>query len=240
MTHGNENINNVYGTAKQCHTDLLVDQKELDSLRKQYSSWRVRVDSGMSDEQTRLFYKNLIILTSVHKVDRNSFRFVFCRRDSRTEIIREQLQRMGFSEFETDEAPEIFFADPGKEYSTVKKNLVADLVFFKSFFVAGLGYNVKQHSEEQHSYGKGTPVEIKAEPDNPYDGNAVAVTVFCPDGTNLKLGYVPAVENAEISALLNAGWKGILYAEISEAEKKNGVPVRIKIDVFVKRKAPEA
>jgi len=55
----------------------------------------------------------------------------------------------------------------------------------------------------------GTPVTLKAEPDNPYDPEAVAVYF-----EETKLGYIPKARNSYISTLLYFGYGDIIEAAI--------------------------
>ncbi|MCL2137674.1 MAG: HIRAN domain-containing protein [Coriobacteriia bacterium] len=74
----------------------------------------------------------------------------------------------------------------------------------------------------------GTSVALRAEPDNPYDPNAVAVFYG-----NSKLGYIPRNTNKLISDLLYFGYGEIMEALIStrdiyaQPEKQFRVVIRL-------------
>ena len=48
---------------------------------------------------------------------------------------------------------------------------------------------------------KGDPIELRAEPDNQYDANAVA----CYSG-GVHVGYLPRTHNVPVAAALGRGW----------------------------------
>lgn len=62
----------------------------------------------------------------------------------------------------------------------------------------------------------GVRVELEAEPDNPYDPQAVAVRF-----EGKKLGYLPRAENQLISQLLWFGYGSALEARISSRAMEN-------------------
>lgn len=59
----------------------------------------------------------------------------------------------------------------------------------------------------------GAKLQLRAEPDNPYDANAVAVYF-----SNKKLGFIPRNQNSIISNLLNFGHGDILEARIASRD----------------------
>ena len=75
----------------------------------------------------------------------------------------------------------------------------------------------------------GTPVTIKAEPDNPYDPEAVVIYF-----KDTKIGYIPRTENRTIHWLLYFGHEDILEAKINKRnldthpEDQFGIVVKIK------------
>ena len=74
----------------------------------------------------------------------------------------------------------------------------------------------------------GTPVELKAEVDNPYDPEAMVIYF-----AGKELGYVPQTKNGYISNLLYFGYSSIVEAKISyhnpEAHSENQFHIVIKI-----------
>jgi len=69
---------------------------------------------------------------------------------------------------------------------------------FADFHIAGLTYG--DGIELIQELKPGTKLDLKSEPDNPYDPNAVAIYY-----ANKRLGYIPAAANSEISQLLYFG-----------------------------------
>jgi len=74
----------------------------------------------------------------------------------------------------------------------------------------------------------GTPVTLKAEPENPHD--PYAVTIYY--GTT-KLGYVPQAKNSAVSQLLYFGHNDIVEARINnynpEANTENQFRIVVKL-----------
>ena len=75
---------------------------------------------------------------------------------------------------------------------------------------------------------QGTPVMLHAEPENPYDSEAVAIYY-----KDTKLGYVPQAKNSFVSNLLYFGYGDIVEAKINcnnpQANTENQFRVVIKI-----------
>ena len=74
----------------------------------------------------------------------------------------------------------------------------------------------------------GTQVNLKSEPDNPYDPNAVSIYY-----KDTKLGYIPKYKNEYISNLLYFGYSSILESRINysnpEADTENQFRIVIKL-----------
>ena len=74
----------------------------------------------------------------------------------------------------------------------------------------------------------GTPLSLKAEPENTYDNHAVAIYY-----QKAKIGYVPSAENDMLSKFLNLGYSDLFEVKISQIspnahpEKQVRVVVRI-------------
>lgn len=94
---------------------------------------------------------------------------------------------------------------------------------FYACYVRGTRYG--DYRRIRHQLKKGMPVELRREPDNPYDRYAIGIW-----WKNYKLGYIPAVENVALAGLMDAGI--VLDARIS---KLTGEPYReVKISVAIK------
>lgn len=74
----------------------------------------------------------------------------------------------------------------------------------------------------------GTPLELVAEPDNPYDPHAVAVLL---DGT--KIGYVPRTCNSVIAQLLFYGHGNVFYALVASINPEEDLEHRVTMSIRV-------
>jgi hypothetical protein len=77
----------------------------------------------------------------------------------------------------------------------------------------------------------GTPVDLRSEPENPYDTNAVSIYY-----KETKLGYVPRNKNAYICDLLYFGHGSIVTAKISHHDPYAGSEHQFRIAVKIKDK----
>lgn len=91
---------------------------------------------------------------------------------------------------------------------------------FYSCYVRGTRYGDYRRINKRLK--KGMPVELRREPDNPYDRYAIGIW-----WKNYKLGYVPAVENVALAGLMDAGIA--LEARISKLTQKPYREVEITI-----------
>jgi len=76
----------------------------------------------------------------------------------------------------------------------------------------------------------GTTVTLEAEPDNPYDPDAVCILY---DG--IKLGYVPRAKNGFISKLLGFGYGNILEAKIVSRDLEEHPERQFRVVIRLKR-----
>lgn len=112
----------------------------------------------------------------------------------------------------------------------------AKKLFFKECHLAGRQYyDVDEVWDELHI---GTCLELKRDPDNHYDQDAVAVMynkIDSETGENdeFLLGYIPSDENETIAQLLDMGWDNIFECRISkinpEAHYENQIRLTIRI-----------
>ena len=51
----------------------------------------------------------------------------------------------------------------------------------------------------------GQTLRLERDMQNPHDPNAVAVIAVLPNGTHMKIGYVPKSHNAELARILDSG-----------------------------------
>lgn len=52
---------------------------------------------------------------------------------------------------------------------------------------------------------KGSYIVLKREKNNQHDPNAIAAIAVLPNGTHMKIGYVPRTQNEAIAAAIDAG-----------------------------------
>jgi hypothetical protein len=98
--------------------------------------------------------------------------------------------------------------------------------YLKHFNIAGLTYwdAVEVFTE----LTVGTQLQLKAEPDNKYDAEAVAIYY-----KDKKLGYIPGKMNRTISSLIQCGYTDIFDVRINRLipeghpEEQIGVVVRV-------------
>ena len=76
---------------------------------------------------------------------------------------------------------------------------------------------------------EGTDVELRGEPVNPYDPEAVAIYYG-----ETKLGYVPRDENSDISRILYFGHGDIFESKISAVFPNNSLERRFRIIIKIK------
>lgn len=78
---------------------------------------------------------------------------------------------------------------------------------------------------------QGTALQLKAEPSNKYDKDAVEIYWQAEDGKNHKLGYLPRKQNYAVSQILQS--KTTLRAEISQLNNSDDPWKRIQFDVYL-------
>lgn len=114
-------------------------------------------------------------------------------------------------------------------------------VFFKKCSVAGLSFHLEKDDELWDELCAGTKIALVRDKNNKHDSNAVAVALADdyngdPDDFDFDfiLGYVPRTENAEIAALLDAGYSDKFEAEISSYKRYGKYEDRIQITIWLR------
>ena len=113
---------------------------------------------------------------------------------------------------------------------------------FKRVYIAGLAFHDVDEFWDELCVG--ARLALVPQPDNEYDKNAVAIAFECdfdpdePEEFDFRfiLGYVPRDQNAELSALLNMGWREVLSAEIAELNRHAPMKERIAVDIYIESK----
>lgn len=85
----------------------------------------------------------------------------------------------------------------------------------------------------------GQELQLRREPDNSYDANAVQVIFTKPDENGeleeFVLGYIPRDENAELAAFLDLGWGEIFECRISSINEEVHYEQQIHVTIRIKR-----
>lgn len=117
--------------------------------------------------------------------------------------------------------------------------MIAKKLYYKECHLAGRQYHdADEVWEELHV---GTLLELRREPDNRYDKNAVAV--MYSDGSvdednepiEYHLGYIPAAQNRTIAALLDMGWNDIFECHISQINPHVHYEEQIRMSIRIKK-----
>lgn len=117
--------------------------------------------------------------------------------------------------------------------------MIAKKLYYKECHLAGRQYHdADEVWEELHV---GTLLELRREPDNRYDKNAVAV--IYSDGSvdenneplEYHLGYIPAAQNRTIAALLDMGWDDIFECRISQINPLAHYEEQIRMSLRIKK-----
>lgn len=119
-------------------------------------------------------------------------------------------------------------------------------VLLKECPLAGVSFHIERHDDLWHELTEGTELALVRERTNPHDRNAVAVALAGdydgdPDDFdfNLILGYVPRTENAELAALIDAGYSDKISATISHCNRHAAPAERIRIFIWVESLEPQ-
>ena len=112
--------------------------------------------------------------------------------------------------------------------------------FFKECAVAGISFHLEKNSEIWNELEEGTEIALIRDRNNKHDRNAVAVALADdydgdPDDFDLDLilGYVPRTDNAELAAMMDAGYAGKFTAEITTCKRHGNYNDRIRITIYI-------
>lgn len=131
-----------------------------------------------------------------------------------------------------------------------RNNLPCDEVYKKIFFkecsLAGLSFHLEKDDELWDELEVGTKLALIRHKDNKFDQNAVAVALaddFDGDTENFDfdfiIGYIPRTCNAELAAMMDAGYGDKFSAEISTFKRSGKYDDRIRLTIFIKSAEPE-
>lgn len=118
---------------------------------------------------------------------------------------------------------------------------------FKECALAGVPFHVDYSDELWQELEVGVELALVREKSNKHDSNAVAVALADdyngdPDDFdfNFILGYIPRSENAELAALLDAGYGDKLSARITTFTPHVNINNRIRITIYLQTTEPVA
>lgn len=119
-------------------------------------------------------------------------------------------------------------------------------IFFKECAVAGLSFHLEKDDEIWDELDKGTEIALIRDRNNKYDRNAVAVALADdydgnPDNYDFDfiLGYIPRTDNAELAAMMDAGYADRFSAEITTYKRHGNYNDRIRITISIESSKPE-
>jgi len=100
---------------------------------------------------------------------------------------------------------------------------------FSNFHIAGFTYYDAVDVFDELKVG--TSLTLKAEPQNPFDGNAVAIYY-----NNSQLGYIPTSMNEQIFKIIRCGHGDIFEVKISQRNEEATPEKQIRVLVRIKEK----
>jgi len=100
---------------------------------------------------------------------------------------------------------------------------------FADFYIAGFTYY--NGVDVFENFKIGTYLNLKAEPENRFDPNAVAIYY-----KKEKIGFVPKTDNEMLSNFLNAGHTNLFEVKISQLAPINHPEKQIRVVVRIKSK----
>lgn len=214
-----------------CVTSLLLTENELQTAVKDYKNFKIIVDSAIKAADSQLLYRNLIRLTETFGIDKANITILIKGDGVRTAALRENFAHRGFERISIESPSKtacvnLATASPGQTG-----------VLFKKFRIAGLGYRITENDTDNwRRLQQRCAIRLVAEPDNEYDGNAVAIYArrSAEKEKDIKLGYVPRTENSELAAIFRAGRADLLDAVITGVDMDAPVSERVWVSVYLR------
>jgi len=106
-------------------------------------------------------------------------------------------------------------------------------MFVDSFFVAGVSFGERQEVLREVSLhyirsGEKMNIVFRKEPENEYDGNAIAVAVELEQDDWYDIGYVPKALNVDFLKIIDSG--KLVKAKLASVGRPNaGAPLGAKV-----------
>lgn len=155
------------------------------------------------------------------------------------EKTRQRFEAEGFARFD------VFEYRTEMSDDTIQTTPVYRKLFFKECPIAGLLFHIKKDDELWSELAEGVKLALVRDRDNTHDRNAVAVALADdydgdPDNFDfdLILGYIPRADNAEIAAMMDAGYGDKFSAEITTMKQDGPYNDRIRITVYIESREP--
>lgn len=118
-------------------------------------------------------------------------------------------------------------------------------IFFKECPIAGLSFHLEKDDSLWFDLEIGTALALVRDRNNRHDRNAVAVALADdydgdPDNFDFDfiLGYIPRTDNAELAALMDAGYADKFTAEITSLNQHGSYNDRIRITIYIESREP--
>lgn len=106
-----------------------------------------------------------------------------------------------------------------------RKTIMTDR-HFSDFHIAGFTYY--DGIEVYESLKVGTKVSLKAEPNNGYDPDAIAIFL-----NETMLGYIPREENTLISKFFKLGYTNLFEAKVSQINPETHPEKQVRVTVRI-------
>lgn len=118
-------------------------------------------------------------------------------------------------------------------------------IFFKECAIAGLSFHVERDDDLWYELEVGTKLALVRDRNNKHDRNAVAIALAddydgAPDDFDFDyiLGYIPRTENAEIAAMMDAGYADKFSSEITTFKQYGSYNDRIRVTIYIESREP--
>ena len=118
-------------------------------------------------------------------------------------------------------------------------------IVFKECALAGVSFHLKKGDDLWFELDEGVELALVRDKNNKHDSNAVAVALADdydgdPDDFDFDfiLGYVPRTANAELAAMLDAGYGDKLSAKITTFKEYGNINDRIRITIYLETSEP--
>lgn len=214
-------------------TDLMCDEQTLARYADNFTFWHIAANAEASNDEKRIFYRNLVRLTFVHKVDSDKVKIVVSGRVESARVTADELRQRGFRHVrvEADATGRLPHVNNSGEFEDTYSK--GEGCVFTEFYVAGVQYAVADDDPLWRDLTTDSKIRLVAQPDNAHDRNAVRVIL---EGKPQRLlGYVPRDRNTGLSALLLSGNSDVLEARITELNFDAPTFSRIFVTIYTVR-----